>query len=51
MGRKVIIEGLEREKQFDIIKTLPVSAVQGYYFASPMTGKAYSDLLGTEDTD
>ncbi|MDD2992939.1 MAG: EAL domain-containing protein [Pygmaiobacter sp.] len=49
MGRKVIIEGLEREKQFDIIETLPVSAVQGYYFASPMTGKAYLDLLGAKE--
>ena len=46
MGRKVIIEGLESEKQFEVISSLPVSAVQGYYFASPMTGKAYQELLG-----
>ena len=51
MGRKVILEGLESEKQFEIISSLPVSAVQGYYFASPMTGNAYRDLLGTKDTD
>ncbi len=46
MGRKVIVEGLEREKQFSVISSLPVSAVQGYYFASPMSGKDYQELLG-----
>ena len=37
MGLYVIAEGVETEEQFNLLKTLGVDAVQGYYIGVPVT--------------
>ena len=36
MHRKILVEGVETEKQIDLLKTLSVDYLQGYYFSRPV---------------
>lgn len=37
MGLYVVVEGVETEEQFNLLKTMGADAIQGYYIAAPMT--------------
>lgn len=42
---KVVIEGVEKEKQFNMLKELDINLYQGYYFHKPMSLTKLSGLL------
>ena len=42
---KVIIEGVEREKQYKIVKELGADCIQGYYFYKPILPDVYFSKL------
>lgn len=37
INKKVVVEGVESEKQFNFIKSLGGDIIQGYYFSKPLT--------------
>jgi diguanylate cyclase (GGDEF)-like protein/PAS domain S-box-containing protein len=45
---KVIVEGVERKKQFDILKKLEVDYIQGFYFYKPILPELYFSKIGFE---
>ena len=42
MGMYVIAEGVETEEQFNLLTTMGIDAVQGYYIGAPVTAEAIS---------
>lgn len=45
IGAKTIIEGVERQSQYDIIKELDIDYIQGYYFYKPLVQESYFSML------
>ncbi len=45
LGMQTIAEGIERESQADILKTMGCDAFQGYYYSYPLTKEATTALL------
>ena len=43
MGRKVIAEGVETKTQLDILVQMHCDAVQGFYYAKPMTSTKFEE--------
>lgn len=37
MGYDIIIEGVETEEQFNLVKSLNINLIQGYYFSKPLS--------------
>lgn len=42
IGLYVVAEGIETEEQFELLKTLGVDAIQGYYISEPMSAEMIS---------
>lgn len=47
---KVIVEGVERKTQFDIVKDLGVDYIQGFYFYKPILPDAYFYKMNNPET-
>ena len=47
---RIVAEGIERAAQLERLRALGCGWGQGYYFASPMTGEAFRDLLARDPT-
>lgn len=45
MGRKIVVEGIETEEQFNYLKTLDVTYIQGFYFSKPLPEKEFLEFL------
>ena len=45
LGLSVVAEGVETREQLERLRELGCDYVQGYYFAKPMPGKEYEELL------
>jgi EAL domain-containing protein (putative c-di-GMP-specific phosphodiesterase class I) len=41
IGAKVIVEGVERHTQYEIVKSLGADYIQGFYFYKPILPDAY----------
>lgn len=39
----VCVEGIETKEQYEVIKDMKISMIQGYYFGKPMPAKAFED--------
>lgn len=50
MGHKVTAEGVEKEEQFDILKSLGCDSAQGYLFSKPTSAEQILMLLGKKLT-
>jgi EAL domain-containing protein (putative c-di-GMP-specific phosphodiesterase class I) len=48
LGKIVVAEGIETEKEMNMVKSLGVHEGQGYFFAAPMTAKAIFAKLKAE---
>lgn len=42
---KVVAEGVEEEKQYEILRDMDCDMIQGYYFAKPMPEPEFRELL------
>lgn len=50
LGAKVCVEGVEESEQLDILKTMNVNMIQGYYYGKPMPYKKFQEeYLGITD--
>lgn len=45
LGRKIVVEGVETKEQYDYLKKLGVTYIQGYYFSKPLPSSEYLDFL------
>jgi diguanylate cyclase (GGDEF)-like protein len=45
LGMTIVAEGVETKEQYDALAEVGVDAIQGYYLARPMDGKALVDWL------
>lgn len=45
MELQIVSEGIETKEQFDTMKTLGISYIQGYYFSEPLPSAAFLDFL------
>jgi EAL domain-containing protein (putative c-di-GMP-specific phosphodiesterase class I) len=45
LGMTIVAEGVETKAQYDALAEVGVDAIQGYYLARPMDGKALVDWL------
>lgn len=41
MGLEIVAEGIETKEQFEIMKSLGISYIQGYYFSRPIPGEQF----------
>ena len=41
IGVEVCVEGVEKRKQLEVLSTMNISMVQGYYYGKPMTVKEF----------
>ncbi len=48
LGMKSIVEGVEKESEFSLLKELQCDYMQGYYFGKPMQGFEFQQLLREE---
>lgn len=48
MGYNVIAEGVETEKEVELLKKWNVDLIQGYYFSRPLPALMLLDLLKEE---
>ncbi|MGI6105062.1 MAG: EAL domain-containing protein [Raoultibacter sp.] len=42
LGMKIVVEGVERQTQYEIIKKLGADYIQGYFFSKPLTMEQFS---------
>ena len=50
LGAKVCVEGVEDKDQLDVLKTMNVNMIQGYYYGKPMTCDEFEEtFLGIKD--
>lgn len=45
LGKKIVVEGVETEEQFNYLKSLNVNYIQGYYFSKPLPMKDYLEFI------
>ena len=36
IGRKIVVEGIETQEQFDYLESLGITYAQGFYFSKPL---------------
>ena len=46
MGKRIIAEGVETEEELAMVRQVGIDRVQGYYFAAPMKGDEFLELVG-----
>jgi diguanylate cyclase (GGDEF)-like protein/PAS domain S-box-containing protein len=51
LGLQMVAEGIEREGQVDLLRTLPCPLGQGFFLGRPQTPESITDLLGGEGTN
>lgn len=42
IGMHVCVEGVESEKQFEILKSIQIQMIQGFYFGKPMKKEEFA---------
>ena len=45
MNLEIVSEGIETQKQYEIMEELGISYIQGYYFAKPLPGEEFLQFL------
>ena len=45
VGRKVCLEGVETEEEYEAVRELGMEYIQGYYFGRPMSARRFEDRL------
>ena len=45
LGYGIVVEGVETKEQFEYLKNLGVTFVQGYYFSKPLNEKDFVEFL------
>lgn len=48
-GIDVIAEGVETKEQYDLLETMGINYIQGYYCAKPMAGDEYERLIREQE--
>lgn len=48
-GIDVIAEGVETKEQYDLLETMGIDYIQGYYCAKPMAGEEYERLIREQE--
>lgn len=48
MNLKIVSEGIETKKQYDIMEDLGINYIQGFYFSKPLPQKEFVDFLEKE---
>lgn len=48
LGRTVLAEGVETREQYELVRTLDIARIQGFYFAHPMDGGAFIRYLNRQ---
>ncbi|MBR3468158.1 MAG: EAL domain-containing protein [Lachnospiraceae bacterium] len=49
IGASICVEGVEKLKQFDVLKSMKVKYIQGFYFDKPMTVKDFEEKYCVAD--
>ncbi len=49
LGHKIVFEGVESEKQVNVVKILDVDYIQGYYYSKPIEAEAFIEFLKTNN--
>ena len=44
-GMEVIVEGVEKKEQVDVLKKLHIDTIQGFYYSKALSFKEYNDFL------
>lgn len=50
LGIQTLAEGVETERQLDILRDVNCDIVQGYYFSKPVPVEEYEDLIASTGT-
>lgn len=45
LGKKIVVEGVESQEQFEYLKSLKVTYIQGYYFSKPLPMKNFLEFI------
>lgn len=48
LGSKVCVEGVETKKQYELLKSLNVNSIQGYYFSKPIPANEFESKFFTK---
>ena len=48
MELQIVSEGIETEEQYDVMKDLGISYIQGYYFSKPLPEKEFLEFLSQQ---
>ena len=46
LGKVLIAEGVETEQQLELVKSVGIERVQGFYYAKPMEEQAFLEMVG-----
>jgi|GEM_PF-2831613 len=44
-GKQVVVEGVATDRQYELVRSLPIDYLQGFYFAQPIPAPAFYTLL------
>ena len=45
IGTKIVVEGVEHKEQFELLKSIGVDYIQGYYFGKPVPAKVIEEKI------
>lgn len=45
IGTKIVVEGVEHKEQFELLKSIGVDYIQGYYFGKPVPAKVFEESI------
>lgn len=45
LGKKIVVEGVETKEQFEYLKKMGVTYIQGYYFSKPLPEEKYMEFI------
>ncbi len=46
LGKVLIAEGVETEQQLEMVKSVGIERVQGFYYAKPIEEQAFLEMVG-----